>query len=309
MVVTRLPNPGDHELICDLLGRIDRGEMAHYVERSAAAAAGGTAHDETVRVIEVDQAVGVYRSFPWDDCFHVSISFSADLADPGVLAALGELAQRDLRANPGTHLKVWVNGANRAIIRFLIDRFAATVAWDGVELTLTGDALFGPGPVVAPQEPGATPAPPPPAPGQLVPEGCNPERLDAYLALLDRAFEGLAAPRAFSNDRARLAERFTELDRRGGFRAFWFEGELVALYYLDGDELEMLAVEPRHQRQGYGAAVFGYLVRHFFLERGQPALVLYCVRQNERARTFYEKCGMRVTGQAVCLTVTGEVRR
>lgn len=309
MVVTRLPNPGDHELICDLLGRIDRGEMAHYVERSAAAAAGGTAHDETVRVIEVgvDRAVGVFRSFPWDDHFHVSISLNADVADPGALKALGELVERDLRINPGTKLRVWVNGANRALIRFLTERFAATVVWEGVEFTLTRDTALESGLAVAPPSSGA--APTPPAPDELAPEGYDPERLDAYLALLDRAFEGLAAPRAFSNDRARLAERFTELDRRGGFRAFWFEGELVALYYLDSDELEMLAVEPRHQRRGYGAAVFGYLVRHFFLERGQPALVLYCVRQNERARTFYEKCGMRVTGQAVCLTVTGEVRR
>lgn len=104
-----------------------------------------------------------------------------------------------------------------------------------------------------------------------------------------------------------MSEHFTELDRRGDFRAFGSAGELVALYYLNGEELEMLVVEPRHQGQGYGTAVFRYLARQFFLERGQPALVLYCVLRNKRARAFYEQCAMRVTGQAACLSVTGEV--
>lgn len=62
MVMTRLPNPADHELICYLLGRIDRGEMKHFVERAAAAAAGGIPHDEMVRVLEVEVDRAVPRS-------------------------------------------------------------------------------------------------------------------------------------------------------------------------------------------------------------------------------------------------------
>jgi ribosomal protein S18 acetylase RimI-like enzyme len=85
------------------------------------------------------------------------------------------------------------------------------------------------------------------------------------------------------------AQRSPELATRG------FDGEVSAIYLLR-------AV----QRRGLGASLLHALAADL-LRRGFAAASLWVLRDNARARGFYERCGGRVVGEQTCVREHAEL--
>jgi GNAT superfamily N-acetyltransferase len=64
-----------------------------------------------------------------------------------------------------------------------------------------------------------------------------------------------------------------------------YDGELYAIYLL-----------PTIQRQGLGKALFQAFVRDL-IERGYSGMLIWALRDNARARAFYEKMGGQAVGK------------
>lgn len=64
------------------------------------------------------------------------------------------------------------------------------------------------------------------------------------------------------------------------------------------DYLSLLAVAPKYQRKGYGAALLSHAASALFLSDERDDLTLYCMDSNPSALAFYGSRGMRVTGRS-----------
>lgn len=125
------------------------------------------------------------------------------------------------------------------------------------------------------------------------------ERLADYLSLLDIAMTYHTEPHFYTDRAERYAEEFTE--REGFFKAFFIDDELIGLYlrgWRCGDELSLLAVDPKYQRRGYGAALLSHAASALFSSDERDDLTLYCMDANPSALAFYGSRGLRVTGRS-----------
>lgn len=74
--------------------------------------------------------------------------------------------------------------------------------------------------------------------------------------------------------------------------------------FADSGELRAIYVHPDHWRNGYGHALFDAAEKRL-AELGYPKFYLWVLRENARARRFYEHMGMRLTGDERMLSVAG----
>lgn len=64
------------------------------------------------------------------------------------------------------------------------------------------------------------------------------------------------------------------------------------------DYLSLLAVDPKYQRKGYGAALLSHAASALFSSDERDDLTLYCMDSNPSAFAFYGSRGLRVTGRS-----------
>ena len=115
-------------------------------------------------------------------------------------------------------------------------------------------------------------------------------------AFLDRLTPERCAPEEIDPDSAFVAEQ-------GGVLA-----GLVTFHPGDAaDEwvIQSFYVLPEYWRSGVGSALFA-AAKDEFRSRGGKELCLLTLKENRRARAFYEKMGMRLTGEEVILEIAGE---
>lgn len=120
-------------------------------------------------------------------------------------------------------------------------------------------------------------------------EAIAPEHLPAVTALEQRAHAWPWQHRHFVDCLA------ADYVCQGLWRADTLLGHLVAMRGVDEVHLLNLAVDPPHQRQGWGTLMMGALAL-WALRHGLPTLWLEVRESNQRAIALYKTLGLRVVG-------------
>ena len=121
----------------------------------------------------------------------------------------------------------------------------------------------------------------------------EPAHLDEYLALLDKAMLFKIPHHDYTANKALYAGMFAELAAKRAFGALWQDDELAGLYWLEGKEVDHMAVHPRCQRQGMGGLILSQAITRVFENEATDYALLYAVGWNTQAQHFYRKFGMR----------------
>lgn len=127
------------------------------------------------------------------------------------------------------------------------------------------------------------------------------EHFDDYVSVLDGAFNPLMARTggqadAFLRSRESLRKKLAERGTKGDFLALWKGHRLIGVVYVTEDVIEVLAVAPPFQNQGYGGILIRQAVRRLLQDHGYPAAYLFVVSANQAAKRMYLRQGFRVTG-------------
>jgi GNAT superfamily N-acetyltransferase len=125
--------------------------------------------------------------------------------------------------------------------------------------------------------------------------------IDAYSLLLDNAMTFASPPPNFQGYKQNLAEDL----KKKVFYAFYKANELVGLYWLDNDfrTIDIMAVAPIHQRQGYGGIILSHAINNVLTEQKHMNAILYCVDWNDKGLAFYKKYGMIPKGHAYSMNL------
>lgn len=128
--------------------------------------------------------------------------------------------------------------------------------------------------------------------GALVKKAYEENHVDEYLGLLNRAMSFFIPPHDFMLHKQAHRKAFREFQEKDTFEAFWKDDILVGLYWLEGNEVDTLAIDSAVQRQGYGSMILSCALQKIFEITAVDYAVLYCVGWNHQAQKFYQKFGM-----------------
>lgn len=176
--------------------------------------------------------------------------------------------------------KVWVGNQNAEIIDFLLDQYhvvadAETFHYESVEYRMQKDCFV---PVLRQNE--------------LIQKAYEEEHIDEYLELLNGAMNFFIPPHDFIAHKQKHINDFRRFGEKNTFQAFWKGNTVVGLYWLEGNEIDTIAISGMLQRQGYGRVILSDAIQTVFETSDAPYAVLYCVGWNHPAQTFYQKYGM-----------------
>lgn len=122
--------------------------------------------------------------------------------------------------------------------------------------------------------------------------------IDEYLKLLNDAMAFKIPPHDYIGKKEHYMQEFRSLNNKRAFEAFWKDGKLVGLYWLEGTEIDHLAVSSDFQRAGYGSMILTRAIEMVLMQYPDAEYaVLYCVGWNSKAQNFYKRYGMEVNGQ------------
>jgi len=117
--------------------------------------------------------------------------------------------------------------------------------------------------------------------------------IDKYLALLHDAMSFFFPPEDFFHNKEQYLKEFMEFKNKNAFEAFWKEDKLVGLYWIDGREVDTMAVASDFQRSGYGSEILTRAIEMVFSQNPETTYaLLYAVGWNAKAHNFYKKYGM-----------------
>lgn len=209
----------------------------------------------------------------------IHVEFSEDTsAFFDVIDALIHRAAQEAGNLPG---KVWVDNGNTRLMTHLQQRHGMEpddeiFHYDSVEYHMDRADY--------------TPRPLPPG---MEMRSYEPEHLDEYLALLNEAMLFKIPHHDYLANRDLYAGMFAEFEARHAFEALWEGSGLAGLYWLDGKEVDHMAVHPRCQRRGMGGVVLSQAIARVFGNEETDHALLYAVGWNAQAQRFYRKFGMR----------------
>lgn len=78
------------------------------------------------------------------------------------------------------------------------------------------------------------------------------------------------------------------------FETFWSKDELIGYYWLDKEEVDLIAVCPKRQRMGYGSLILTRAIEKIFQTTDSDVAWLIASSFNEKACSFYAKNEMEV---------------
>lgn len=224
---------------------------------------------------------GIFCIIEEEEFFVSYISFLHDLQDEKAFQEMFHHLSNVIETKGGKDLYLNANGLNRSVCSFIREnRFDADGAGCEYRYTLSAATL--------PES-------------QLECKTFEMEHADQYLELIDEAFTPLdlacnVEPNAMRRDRERSIESIEKVNEKDNFRAFWLDDALIGVYFLKNDVLNILAVHPRYQRQGYGKEILQFCLHHMINEKQIPEVYLYVIDKNEGAHHFYLNNGFTVTG-------------
>ena len=122
--------------------------------------------------------------------------------------------------------------------------------------------------------------------------------IDKYLSLLNDAMSFFVPPKDFVAEKAHYLQEFFSYKNKNAFEAFWKDGKLVGLYWLDGKEVDTMCVSSDFQRRGYGSMILTRAIETIFQQHPEAEkALLYCVGWNAKAQNFYKRYGMEMSNQ------------
>ncbi len=127
--------------------------------------------------------------------------------------------------------------------------------------------------------------------------------IDAYLLLLDESMTFVSPPPNFRGNKDDCMKHLEERSYNHSFEAFWKGDELVGLYWRKNAEIDIMAVSPKHQRNGYGSIILNRAIDMVFEHTDNDYAYLYAVDWNEKGQAFYKKYGMEVNGHSYLLQI------
>lgn len=226
-----------------------------------------------------DTIVGSFFSCIYRGALRVHIVFDEDTED--YIASIAGLLDRTLKEVnlPG---KIWTGNGNHKIMAFLKSRYsvfsdAQVFHYESSEYRMAKGKFH-----------------PAALPGDLEARTYEEQHTDAYLQLLNDAMRFFIPPHDFVAKKQEHCEDFRRLQSSGAFQAFWEKGMLAGLYWLEGNEVDTIAVSPHLQRRGYGHALLTQAIQRVFETTDADFAVLYCVGWNSAAQAFYQKFGMEL---------------
>lgn len=226
-----------------------------------------------------DKMIGSFFSCVYKGALRIHIVF--DMDTDAYHEKIAELIDRTLKqvSLPG---KIWTGNENKKIIDFLMRRYNAApdpeiFHYESFEYRMPREKFVPParqdGLEVKPYEEG---------------------RIDAYLKLLNEAMSFFIPHQDFLAGKPQYIMEFRRFHESGTFRAFWAADTLAGLYWLEGNEIDTIAISPALQRRGYGGIILSHAIQRVFQLSDSGHAVLYCVGWNHTAQSFYQKFGMEL---------------
>jgi ribosomal protein S18 acetylase RimI-like enzyme len=121
--------------------------------------------------------------------------------------------------------------------------------------------------------------------------------LDACLRLWEESMIFAMPPKFHLRNRSHHLEQFRFYRDYLMFETFWKNDELIGFYWLNNDEVDLIAVSPKHQRVGYGSLILTRAIEMIFQTTDSDIAWLIVSSFNEKACSFYKKNGMVVHGE------------
>ena len=118
--------------------------------------------------------------------------------------------------------------------------------------------------------------------------------LDACLSVWREAMLFCMPPDFHLDNREHHKEQFRLYRNHLVFETFWKDDELVGFYWNSKEEVDLIAVSPKHQRVGYGSLILTRAIEKAFEATGSDVVWLIASSFNEKACSFYLKYGMEV---------------
>lgn len=127
------------------------------------------------------------------------------------------------------------------------------------------------------------------------------EHIIRYLKLLDEAFrkqqiECGEEQDVFSRNHEEKTVWLKGLSENNNFQAFWLENQLVGLYIVNENYLDIIAVHPDYEGKGYGSEILKYCVRDRVYEHEFDEVYLVTYYQNRKAQRLYLRNGFKIRG-------------
>jgi ribosomal protein S18 acetylase RimI-like enzyme len=229
-----------------------------------------------------EQGTGVFCTVDTDDFVVCYASYEEDLTAAAAKSDMDAFLQRAMMKRGQRPLFYNLRGDNLSLTKHLRQR--------GFIRDTLGYELYC----------DRVPAPPVDL-GDLTPTAFDAAHFEAVISLLDGAFNSLTERAggqrdSFSRGRESLKQRLQEKSDNGDFLSFWLEEILVGVMYFMEDVIEVLAVDPRYQGQGFGALMLSHAVHRLIHECGYPAAYLFVVAENPQAKRFYHRHGFKESG-------------
>jgi|GEM_PF-1227836 len=121
--------------------------------------------------------------------------------------------------------------------------------------------------------------------------------LDDCLNLFNEAMVFKMPPHFYLDERAHYLEQLRFNSENTVFETFWKNNELIGLYWLCDEEIDVIAVSPKHQRKGYGSLILTRAIEKAFQTSNKDCVWLIASNFNEKAHAFYGKYGMEARNQ------------
>lgn len=118
------------------------------------------------------------------------------------------------------------------------------------------------------------------------------EHIDEYLLMLYNSMSFKIPPYNYILEKEKFLTEFRRLREINAFEAFWKNEDLVGLYWLEGTEIDHLAIAEKYQRSGYGKQILTKAMETVFQNPEIDYAWLLVVGWNIKAFRFYQKYGM-----------------
>jgi len=107
--------------------------------------------------------------------------------------------------------------------------------------------------------------------------------LDDCLNLFNEAMVFKIPPHFYFDERDHYFEQLQFNSKNLVFETFWKENELIGLYWLCDEEIDIIAVSPNHQRKGYGSLILTRAIEKAFQTSNKDCVWLIASNFNEKA--------------------------
>ena len=121
--------------------------------------------------------------------------------------------------------------------------------------------------------------------------------LDECLQLFNEVMLFKMPPHFYLDEREHYFEQLRFNKENVVFETFWKDNELIGLYWLCDEEIDVIAVSSNHQRKGYGSLILTRAIEMAFQTSSKDCVWLIASNFNEKARSFYSKYGMEAQEQ------------